>query len=235
MKLSLLVLTAGKQEGKCLEIKLPQFLIGRDQQCQLRPASALISKRHCAILQRDGKAFVRDFNSTNGTFINDEQVEGEAELHHGDELKIGPIAFKVQFDVSEQETMQLQGGKPGTATTPVPPTKALGAKPAGAKSDTPPPATVPPSDQSEGKDDDIAAMLLELEDGERAAGVDSVPEGSTVFDVKVPPQEGSDPNAKPVTAADKNKPAGGGAKGTTGDTRSAAARILEKMTRRPRS
>ena len=37
MKLSLLVMTPGKQEGKTIEIKLPQFLVGRDAQCHLRP------------------------------------------------------------------------------------------------------------------------------------------------------------------------------------------------------
>src|SRR5262245_45589842 len=113
MKLGLLVMTAGKQEGKLLEIKLPQFLIGRDPQCQLRPASPLISKRHCAIIQRDGKAFGRDFDSTNGTFVNEEPVKGEVELKHDDALKIGPIQFKVSLQPGEEP-----------ARTPAPPTKA---------------------------------------------------------------------------------------------------------------
>src|SRR5215467_6865446 len=100
MKLSLVVLTAGKQEGKILPIALSQFVIGRDPQCQLRPASALISKRHCALIQREGKAFVRDFDSTNGTFVNNEQVKGEIELHNGDQLKIGPLMFTVLLEAS---------------------------------------------------------------------------------------------------------------------------------------
>ena len=97
MKLSLLVKTAGKLEGQVVEIKLPQFLVGRDPQCHLRPASALISKRHCALIQREGKAFIRDFDSTNGTFVNDERVEGERELKHDDQLKIGPLLFSVRI------------------------------------------------------------------------------------------------------------------------------------------
>src|SRR4051794_37560160 len=112
MKLSLLVLTTGKQGGKLVEIKLPQFLIGRDPQCHLRPASLMISKRHCALIQRDGKAFVRDFGSTNGTFLNDEPVEGERELKHDDQLKVGPIVFGVRI---EKDAMPSQ--------TPPPPTK----------------------------------------------------------------------------------------------------------------
>src|SRR5262249_27665281 len=136
MKLSLLVLTAGKQEGKVLEIKLPQFLVGRDPQCHLRPASALISKRHCALIQRDGEAFIRDFGSTNGTFVNDERVEGERELKNDDQIKVGPIHFSVRLEATATPSR-----------TPVPPTKsptkvapaAAGSPPV--RSDTPAPPT----------------------------------------------------------------------------------------------
>src|ERR1700722_1368138 len=98
MKLGLVVMTPGKQEGKLFEIKLAQFVIGRDPHCHLRPASPMISKRHCAILQREGKAFLRDFGSTNGSFVNDEPVKGEVELKHGDNLKIGPLLFTVKLE-----------------------------------------------------------------------------------------------------------------------------------------
>src|SRR5215813_8743118 len=139
MKLSLLVMTAGKQEGKTLEIKLPQFLIGRDPQCQLRPASPLISKRHCALIQRDGKAFIRDFDSTNGTLVNDQPVKGEVELHHDDQLKVGPLLFAVRMEASA----------PVNRPTPAPPTKSAVALASGASktapakvaSPTPPPKT----------------------------------------------------------------------------------------------
>ena len=95
MKLSLVVMTAGKSKGQAIPINLPQFIIGRDPQCNLRPASAVISKRHCALLIKDGKASVRDFDSTNGTFINDVPVKGEASLKNDDILKLGPLEFKV--------------------------------------------------------------------------------------------------------------------------------------------
>src|SRR5437764_7404431 len=100
MKFSLLVMTPGKQEGKAIEVKLSQFLIGRDPQCHLRPASPMISKRHCALIQREGKVFVRDFDSTNGTLVNDQPVKGEIELHHDDQLKVGPLLFAVRLEAS---------------------------------------------------------------------------------------------------------------------------------------
>src|SRR5262245_4716258 len=192
MKLSLLVLTAGKQEGKTIEVKLPQFLVGRDPQCHLRPASPLISKRHCALIQRDGKAFVRDFGSTNGTYVNDERVEGERELHHDDQLKLGPILLTIRIEEAAAKAPAPKA-KPVTAT-PVPPTKgtSAAAKPA-ARSDTPAPATKKTDSNLE---DDVAAMLLSLEDSEKPAtaglGGDPVPEGSTVFDLKVQGEAGDE-------------------------------------------
>jgi len=98
MKLSLVVLSEGKAKGHTIPITLSQFIIGRDAQCHLRPASALISKRHCAILVKNGKVFVRDFDSTNGTSVNDAPLQGERQLHNEDLLKVGPLEFRVKLE-----------------------------------------------------------------------------------------------------------------------------------------
>jgi hypothetical protein len=110
MKLSLQVLSEGKASGTSIPITLSQFVIGRDPQCNLRPGSPIISKRHCAVLVKGNAVFVRDFDSTNGTFLNDKQVKQELQLKHGDILKVGPLTFKVNIE-----------GVPVDAPTPLPP------------------------------------------------------------------------------------------------------------------
>jgi pSer/pThr/pTyr-binding forkhead associated (FHA) protein len=100
MKLSLVVLTSGRMQGKSIPISLAQFLIGRDPECHLRPTSQLISKRHCAILVNEDKAFVRDFESTNGTLVNDEPVKSERQLRNQDRLKVGPLEFRVELEAA---------------------------------------------------------------------------------------------------------------------------------------
>ena len=97
MKLSLVV-AEGVHKGKAIPIPVAQFVIGRDEGCQLRPSSPAVSKRHCAILVKGSQVFVQDFGSTNGTFVNDEPVSGEAELKDGDKLVVGPLVFQVQLD-----------------------------------------------------------------------------------------------------------------------------------------
>lgn len=110
-----LVVTDGPHKGKEIPIKLSQFIIGRDPQCQLRPASSMISRRHCAILVRQGKVFLRDFGSTNGTLVNDKRVEGEIELHHQDRIKIDPLNFAIHIETSEATAKAAPGQAPETA------------------------------------------------------------------------------------------------------------------------
>jgi predicted component of type VI protein secretion system len=98
MKISLMVLCAGKAAGKALPINAAQFIIGRDPQCCLRPASTMISKKHCAVLVKGGQVLLRDFDSTNGTFVNDEQIKGEVPLKDGDVLRLGPLSFKLVIE-----------------------------------------------------------------------------------------------------------------------------------------
>jgi pSer/pThr/pTyr-binding forkhead associated (FHA) protein len=100
MKLSLLVLSEGTLRGRIIPIPGPQLLIGRDAQCHLRPASPSISKRHCLLLVKGSAAFVRDLDSTNGTFLNDEPVQGERQLRDQDTLTLGPLSFQVRLETS---------------------------------------------------------------------------------------------------------------------------------------
>ncbi len=114
MKVSLVV-NEGVHKGKFIPITLSQFLIGRDPQCHLRPASPIVSKRHCLLSLRDGKVFVRDLNSTNGTRVNKKRVKGERELHHDDCLQIGVISFIVRLETGapvDKPIAVLPGKKP---------------------------------------------------------------------------------------------------------------------------
>jgi predicted component of type VI protein secretion system len=224
MKLHLVVQTPGKSEGKVIPITLSQFLIGRDPQCHLRPASALISKRHCALLIKGDRAFLRDFDSTNGTFLNDRQVKGEVEVRHDDTLKVGPLLFKVR----------LEAGVPVNQPTPAPPTKTAEAPAASSKTPLPPTKAPAPARAPAGSDDDdAAAMLLALgDDGESpAAGplLTDVPEGSTVMDLPSPFAANPDEAAKEKDKDKDKKPK------PPGNTSSAAKEILEKYMKRPRT
>lgn len=105
MKLSLIVLTASKMRGRAIPVRRWPFVIGRDDVCQLRPASTEVSRQHCAIVLRDGRAFVRDLDSTNGTRVNGEFLVGETEVRDYDRLEVGPLLFNIRLEPDEAEQL----------------------------------------------------------------------------------------------------------------------------------
>lgn len=114
MKVSLVV-ASGAHQGKAIPITGPQFLIGRDVGCHLRPASQAVSKQHCAVLVRDGHIFIKDFGSTNGTLVNDVLIKGaEVQVIDGASLKLGPLDFTIRIEVSAPQP----DGTPLPANTP---------------------------------------------------------------------------------------------------------------------
>lgn len=74
-------------------------LVGRHQDADILLQSAEISRRHAALLLKDQQLWVKDLNSSNGTFINDERIVEETELHEGDCLQFASFVFSV-FAVS---------------------------------------------------------------------------------------------------------------------------------------
>src|SRR5688572_5364953 len=101
MKVSLVV-AQGPKQGTAIHVSKPEFIIGRDAGCNLRPASQAVSKRHCAISLRNDQAFAQDLKSTNGTFVNKEKLTGERELRDGDLLNVGPLTFTVKIETARQ-------------------------------------------------------------------------------------------------------------------------------------
>lgn len=95
-----LVVTNGKQAGTEISVKGNSLLIGRGEECNLRPQSSLVSRKHCQLEIAESAVSIEDFGSTNGTFLNDQRIEGRRELHNGDQVRVGMLTFEVQLSIS---------------------------------------------------------------------------------------------------------------------------------------
>jgi predicted component of type VI protein secretion system len=226
-----LVVASGVHQGKSIPVPSDKFLIGRDPSCQLRPASQLVSKQHCAILTQNGRVYLQDFGSTNGTILNEDRVEANStiELSPGDRLKVGPLDFTVQFAAAPKsdstpmpdqlkalnspliEQMKKAAGASSTSSVPV------------KKSD---PAMKPATSASASAGhDDIAAMLLNMDDD----GPANVPEGSTIMEMPAVNAAAAATGAPGDKVSDTKKPIV-----SREDSSNAASDILKKMMRRQR-
>jgi predicted component of type VI protein secretion system len=88
----------GSNKGKLVKLPSPKCLIGRGDECHLRPQSDAVSRQHCAIITTENEVVVRDLSSRNGTFVNGERVGEEAVLLSGDVLRVGPLEFEMQIE-----------------------------------------------------------------------------------------------------------------------------------------
>ncbi|QDT41237.1 FHA domain protein [Gimesia alba] len=94
LQLSLKVI-GGRHDGKQIPIKGKKFLIGREEDCHLRPNSDMVSRHHCVFTVDEYSVRLRDFGSTNGTLVNDKRIKGEVQLSHGDKIQVGKLDFEI--------------------------------------------------------------------------------------------------------------------------------------------
>lgn len=85
----------GRQQGKTIPLHVRQFLIGREQDCHLRPNSDLVSRHHCVFTLDDFSLRLRDLGSTNGTLVNGERIQGQVVLKAGDHVSVGKLSFEI--------------------------------------------------------------------------------------------------------------------------------------------
>jgi len=88
----------GAHAGREIAVTVSEFLIGRGEECHLRPRSEAVSREHCRIKVEPNQVLITDLNSKNGTVVNGEPIEGTLVLQAGDEIHIGPLEFQLVVD-----------------------------------------------------------------------------------------------------------------------------------------
>ena len=70
--------------------------LGRDVNNAVVIEDPFASSEHCALTFRGRAWFVEDLGSTNGTFLNGNQVDGTAPVSYGDEIQVGEVRLRLE-------------------------------------------------------------------------------------------------------------------------------------------
>ncbi len=149
----LVILTHG-MTGRTHELKVDKTTIGRVEDNTLQIAEPSVSSHHCEILLRGSDVVVKDLNSTNGTFINDEKIS-ESVLKPGHTLRLGQVELRLENGAPAPPP---SSGAPAPAAAPAPASAPAASAPARTE------ATPRPS---------RGVSLSELESGSRGPGFDT--------------------------------------------------------------
>jgi hypothetical protein len=80
--------------GERIEVDT-DVVIGRGGDCDLTIVDTYLSSRHARVSRDDGDLTIEDLGSTNGTYVNQELVNGRMFLERGDIVQVGGVLFEV--------------------------------------------------------------------------------------------------------------------------------------------
>jgi FHA domain len=85
----------GLDQGQRLDL-IGGLSIGRSKEADVQIDDRYASSLHARVFSREGRFYVEDMNSTNGTLLNGASLSGEAELIDGDTVQIGDTVFRLE-------------------------------------------------------------------------------------------------------------------------------------------
>jgi len=68
--------------------------VGRLKANEIPIKDGSVSRQHARLLVQGNRLLVRDLESANGTFVNEQKIQS-GEVHHGDTLRVGKIVLRV--------------------------------------------------------------------------------------------------------------------------------------------
>jgi pSer/pThr/pTyr-binding forkhead associated (FHA) protein len=98
----------GKNVGRTYRLELPVVVLGRSARADIQIQQDGVSRAHAEVAFHDGRYFVKDRASTNGTYVNDVLI-ATCPLREGDMLKVGHTILRFGFASDDD------GGDPGVA------------------------------------------------------------------------------------------------------------------------
>jgi pSer/pThr/pTyr-binding forkhead associated (FHA) protein len=145
---------SGALKGQRFAVKAPVVNIGRADYNDIVVRDESVSTAHAKLQRREGVWVLVDLDSTNGTFVDDERVQGEAPLPPGATVRLGDVVLV--FEPTDDAVGVQKGGgtrllevmkpaappaappAPAPASKPPAAAKPAAAKPAAAKPAAPP-------------------------------------------------------------------------------------------------
>lgn len=110
-----LTVLEGDEIGRSFEITEEYTHLGRVLNNEITLPYPAISSRHCMFIMSGSDVVLRDLNSSNGTFVNGNQIT-EVILQLGDQIQVGPVVLKFESSVKRPK---LRVPNPATELEPV--------------------------------------------------------------------------------------------------------------------
>jgi hypothetical protein len=109
--LPVLIFETGPAKGTTVRLESDRiYVFGRDEAAEVQIDSELASRVHAKLRGKDGRYFLKDSESSNGTYVNDVRIRGVHELSSGDRIMIGTEVVSFLDDADASGAGRTLGG-----------------------------------------------------------------------------------------------------------------------------
>ena len=113
--MALLSFIKGANQGTTVELKEDKIVLGRSAECTIVLNVPAVSREHAVIKKIQGKFYIEDLKSRNGTFVNNKEVAARTLLKDDDRIKIcdNLLAY---YDTAPRPPLpdEMKAGQDGT-------------------------------------------------------------------------------------------------------------------------
>ena len=88
--------SASQLRGRALP-SVGSILVGRGSRVHVRVTDATISRRHARLDIVDGRCWLFDLGSSNGTFVNGRRIAEATPIENGDVVRFGRVVFELSL------------------------------------------------------------------------------------------------------------------------------------------
>lgn len=110
----ILEIIEGSSSGRQIPVSA-DLELGRDPSLEAALEDDQVSRRHARLTPSEGGVLIEDLGSLNGTYVNDQLVQGPQRLTEGDRVRVGLTVL--QLRTPEQVTVQRSAVEPAPEIT----------------------------------------------------------------------------------------------------------------------
>ena len=104
-----LVVMYGSRHTRTISLDVERLVIGRGKDADLSLKNQTISRMHCVVELAGNQHTLCDLDSTSGTFVNGDRIEGVHKLEHGDAIELGKHTLTYERDAIETGAVATPG------------------------------------------------------------------------------------------------------------------------------
>ena len=79
-----------------ISLGIDRMVVGRSRSCEIRLKEDTVSRLHAALFWREGRLYLEDLGSSNGTFVNGQRVTTMRAVSPGDVVRFGALRGSIE-------------------------------------------------------------------------------------------------------------------------------------------